>query len=550
MDPDSYAEAMRRQAAAVAQQKEAAKQAGKDLQQAVNAQELSRRQQGQWKAINQRIDNMNQSGAIEPTQRLSWGGPPLLQGKGLPAGAYLVDAKGVIKPLDYNPCEAAPMGELTNLRAQTSAQMRLIAEAKEELDELRAALEGVQKEPLLLRRPERIDNDGRLYVKKGEDEIRIEAPGAPLWRALPARALTLEDEVLLHPKSYQVVEVLGPRPLGASPFAVGFTPTAWEDLGGLEGAKGDLQEAVELPYLHRGLFAAYGAKSPKGILLAGPPGCGKTMLGRAAATSLAKLHGASAGRTGFLYVKGPELLDQFVGQTERAIRDLFSDARRHHEAHGYPALVFIDEADAILGARGTGMQTLGTVVPTFLTEMDGLSASSALVVLATNRPEALDPAIVRDGRVDRKVLVARPSRQTGEGILLRALRGTPLEDGLDPGVVASELAEEIYSPNRLLREDATLASVVSGALLVNAVQIAVGFALRRDIRTGSTLGSTGRPGMMMAELEAPLGTPRPSGLCLEDCFAAVDRLQAQSQVVRHDVVEVGFSVTMRKDGGQ
>lgn len=173
----------------------------------------------------------------------------------------------------------------------------------------------------------------------------------------------------------------------------------WDDIGGLVDAKQQMLEAVELPWKHPDLYAHYGKKPLRGVLLYGPPGCGKTMLGAAAASSLARTHGKDQIESGYLYVKGPEILDPFVGVTEATIRELFERGRAHEKAHGYPATLFIDEADAILGKRGGNGPNSSiidhTVVAQFLSEMDGLDKNGTIVILATNRADILDPAVTR-----------------------------------------------------------------------------------------------------------------------------------------------------------
>jgi proteasome-associated ATPase len=248
------------------------------------------------------------------------------------------------------------------------------------------------------------------------------------------------------------------------------------------------------------------------------------MLGKAAATSLAKLYGKESINTGFMYVKGPEILDKYVGETESTIRDMFYDANRHKEEHGYPAIIFLDEADAILASRGSFSVGIGnTIVPMFLTEMDGLEANSAIVIIATNRPDILDPAIVRDGRVDRKITIPRPNKKTGKAILKMNLAKVPLAEGLDIDGLAEEIATNFYSPQRMVTKDVKLRDVVNGAMLANCVDMAVSLAVKREINTGTR-----------------------DGLQMDDCLMAIDRIQEQSHSVQH---EIEITMNIKEKGG-
>jgi proteasome-associated ATPase len=250
---------------------------------------------------------------------------------------------------------------------------------------------------------------------------------------------------------------------------------SWDDIGGNAEAKQVLREAIELPFQQPKVFAHYNKKPTSGILLSGPPGCGKTLLAQAAATSC-----GSAG--GFLSVKGPEILDPYVGVAERNVRNLFEQAKAFKATSGKPAVVFIDEAEAILGTRGTHHAHMEkTIVPAFLAEMNGLEASSAIVILATNREDQLDSAVIRDGRIDFKVKVDRPDASAAKEILRIHLTGKPLAKGVTWSSLADLCVANLYTS-----EYSWLP--YSGALLAAVVEKAATSAIRRDLRDNTLTG--------------------------------------------------------------
>jgi proteasome-associated ATPase len=310
-----------------------------------------------------------------------------------------------------------------------------------------------------------------------------------------AGTLTPGDRVMLDPEAVVIVRKLDGE---SSRFAsVSHEEVDWDAIGGLEEAKRLMREAVELPRQKPHILKRYGRKPVKGILLYGPPGCGKTMLGRAAATSIARMHGKK-GESPFFYVKGPEVLDQFVGNAELAIRLLFSEARDYRKAHGIPAVIFVDEADALLSKRSSAVTSHveRTIVPAFLAEMDGMEESGALVILATNRQDVLDPAIVRDGRIDYSVHVNRPSPQAARDIVLTNLKDVPLAKGVTRDALAQLVCKELYSKKRVLRlpqgrsgsEAFTLGALANGAMIAGIVQRAISHAIRRDIAADTVRG--------------------------------------------------------------
>jgi proteasome-associated ATPase len=203
----------------------------------------------------------------------------------------------------------------------------------------------------------------------------------------------------------------------------------YESIGGLVSQIDAIRDAVELPYLHPELFTEHQLKPPKGVLLYGPPGCGKTLIAKAVANSLAKKVAARTGQEGksyFLNIKGPELLNKYVGETERHIRLVFQRAREK-ASHGTPVIVFFDEMDSLFRTRGSGVSSdvENTIVPQLLSEIDGVEAlENVLVIGASNREDMIDPAILRPGRLDVKIKIERPDAESARDIFSKYLLPT------------------------------------------------------------------------------------------------------------------------------
>jgi len=276
----------------------------------------------------------------------------------------------------------------------------------------------------------------------------------------------------------------------------------WEDIGGLEEAKQEMIEAIELPHTNPGIFKKYGKQPIKGVLLHGPPGCGKTMIGKAVATSLAKIYGQQDGVSeGFIYVKGPEILDRYVGVAEATIRRLFEYAKVFRKEKGYPAVVFLDEADSILGRRGSGISTdmEKTIVPMFLTEMDGLQESGALIILATNRPDVLDPAVIREGRIDRKIKIDRPTKESAQEIFRLNLNNTLLDGSQTVDDLSRTAADVLFSDEKAFYKIHTregifslsLGDLCNGGMIATIVEQAITKAIRRELASGKKEKSSG-----------------------------------------------------------
>lgn len=274
------------------------------------------------------------------------------------------------------------------------------------------------------------------------------------------------------------------------------------DIGGLDDQIEKIRDAVELPFLHADLFAEYQLPAPKGILLYGPPGCGKTLIAKAVANSLAQRVAAKTGddkgRSYFINIKGPELLNKYVGETERQIRLVFQRAREKSE-EGWPVIIFFDEMDSMFRTRGTGVSSdmESTIVPQLLAEIDGADKLQNVIIIgATNREDLIDPAILRPGRLDVKIRVDRPNRNAAQQILLRYLSDDlPFGDGYQISDIVELAIDRIFAEtaeNRFLeityqngeKEELFFKDFLSGAMLENIVRRAKKKAIKRRIDGG------------------------------------------------------------------
>ncbi len=284
---------------------------------------------------------------------------------------------------------------------------------------------------------------------------------------------------------------------------------SYSDIGGLDSQIELIADAVELPFLHSELFAEHQLPAPKGILLYGPPGCGKTLIAKAVANSLAKKvaakTGGEKGRSYFINIKGPELLNKYVGETERQIRLVFQRAREKSE-EGWPVIVFFDEMDSMFRTRGSGISSdmESTIVPQLLAEIDGVEGLRNVIVIgATNREDLIDPAILRPGRLDVKIKIERPNEAAARQIFGRYLTADLPLDGVSDeteaqGVISSLIesaAAEMYSTepgNRFLevtyqngdKEVLYFKDFSSGAMIENIVRRAKKLSIKRILAGG------------------------------------------------------------------
>ncbi|MSR24202.1 MAG: AAA family ATPase [Nitrospiraceae bacterium] len=342
------------------------------------------------------------------------------------------------------------------------------------------------------------------------------------------------DDVRIDPSHRVAIEKLEDRK--AKSHVLDEVPrVTWDQIGGQKAAIEAMRKAIEYPLLHTKTFEQFKFTQPKGFLLYGPPGCGKTLIGQAAAASLAKLVSESAQPEGsaratekppivggsFLHVKGPEILNMWLGESERIVRDLFAQARARRQ-EGVLPFIFIDEAESILGTRRSmrSFNINNTLVPMFCAEMDGIeSLRDVVIILASNRPDLIDPAVLRPGRIDRKIKVARPTRDAAADILkIFFTSELPLDRELVSAhggdkakaceAVMTSVVDRIFTrsdENRLLAvrlrsgQNKVLyrGDLVSGAILASIVQRAKEKAIDRVIHEGH---DSTAPGITLEDL--------------------------------------------------
>src|SRR4051794_36707495 len=269
-----------------------------------------------------------------------------------------------------------------------------------------------------------LEDGDRALVVGHTDEERIVMLAAPLLEG--ERPLRAGDSLLVESRSGWAYERI-PKSEVEELVLEEVPDVDYEDIGGLGGQIEAIRDAVELPFLHKDLFLEHELRPPKGILLYGPPGCGKTLIAKAVANSLAKkvaeVTGQAAGKSFFLNIKGPELLNKYVGETERQIRLVFQRAREK-ASEGTPVIVFFDEMESLFRTRGSGVSSdvENTIVPQLLAEIDGVEGLQNVVVIgASNREDMIDPAILRPGRLDVKIKIERPDAEAAKDIFAKYL---------------------------------------------------------------------------------------------------------------------------------
>jgi len=350
--------------------------------------------------------------------------------------------------------------------------------------------------------------EGRLRISQahGSQDAILERSAD-----LAEETLKVGDEVRVDPGFKVALELLQNKE-SKEYFLEEIPPMPWSNIGGQEEAIQAIRDTIEMPALHPELFSRFQYSTPKGFLLYGPPGCGKTMIGKATAFNLVQHLREQEGlelKEYFMHIKGPEILNMWLGETERMVREIFSQARQKRK-EGYLPFVFIDEAESILGTRRS-MRThhiANTVVPMFCTEMDGIeSLHDVVIILASNRHDLIDPAILRPGRIDRKIKVSRPDFDAAREIFsiylapelpidretlaehadAEGARQSLIDAAMDELFGRSEEGRFLEVSLRSGRQEILYwGDLVSGAIVASIVQRAKEVAIKRAIADGDT----------------------------------------------------------------
>jgi proteasome-associated ATPase len=411
----------------------------------------------------------------------------------------------------------------------------------------------------------------------GDDRLRVGSEhglqSLVLQRSAALMKVSLKagEEVRVDPNFRVALEVLS-HPQSREHYLDDVPELPWNKVGGQEQALQAIKDAIELPLIHGELFEKFQHATPKGFLLYGPPGCGKTLIGKATAYNLTKKLREKCGeemKEYFMHVKGPEILNMWVGESERIVREIFATAREKRR-EGFLPFLFIDEAESILGTRRASRYSniLSTLVPMFCSEMDGIdSLHDVVIILASNRADLIDPAILRPGRIDRKIKVNRPNRAGARDIYRIYLTDDLPYDGAlakeagNIGAAIDKLIERVLEVQFARREEnkfleITLRSgrkeilyrsdLLSGAIIASIVERAKAMAIKRAI--ANSAGGTSDPGSSEGISESDLQQAFVAEFNENDIFPPTDITEDWFKLIDFDPENVVKISPVRRDG--
>jgi proteasome-associated ATPase len=443
-------------------------------------------------------------------------------------------AQIVVGGSDYY-CNVDPRISISKLKKGTRV---LVNEAYVIVGDLGYDMSGPVTKITELLGPDRI----RVGMEHGVQSIVLQRS-----QDLMKETLKVGDEIRVDPNYRIAIEVLS-HSTTEEYYLETVPELPWDKVGGQEDALNAIKDAIELPLLHADLFAKFQHQTPKGFLLYGPPGCGKTLIGKATAYNLTRQLTEKTGedmQQFFMHIKGPEILNMWVGESERMVREIFATAREKRK-DGFLPFIFIDEAESILGTRRAGRYSsiLSTLVPMFCTEMDGIeSLNEVVIILASNRADLIDPAILRPGRIDRRIKVNRPDREAAREVyriylsedlpydpeLVKKMGGVPATVAyLIDRVVETQFSHK--EENRFLdvilrsgkRDTLYRGDLVSGAIIASVVERAKELAIKRAITTMWEEGISESDLLLSLNTEYAENDIFPPTDIVEDCLKLID----------------------------